>query len=298
MSEAIDESAAPAARPAPAAKKKSDLVPRLVTAVVAVPLLLAVLFLAPSWGFFVVVVVAGAISAWEYCSITYGEELPAGKALAAALTVGVQGTMYFAWPWLPEALTAAALIVFLFFLFAYRDQGRVSHQVASTLTAVVYGGLMFGALALLHRDAQAAGPWWIVLALVVIWFSDTGAYFAGRAFGKHKLYEAVSPNKTVEGALGGVAASIAGAFACNFLFAAWTDHWTVLPWWAVLLVAGVGNVLGQTGDLFESLIKRAHGVKDSGTIIYGHGGMLDRIDALIFAAPWFYYCFARILTPG
>ena len=296
MSEVIDDPAAP---PAPAKKKKkSDLVPRLVTAIVAVPILLAIIFAAPSWGFFLLVAAAGAISAWEYCNITYGDELPSGKVLAGVLTVGVQVVMYFAWAWLPEALTAAALTICLFFLFAYRDQQRVSHQLASTLTAVLYAGLAFGALALLHRDAGAAGPWWIVLALVVIWFSDTGAYFAGRAFGKHKLYEAVSPNKTVEGALGGVAASIGGAFACNYLFAMWSDSWVVLDWWAVLLVAVVGNALGQTGDLFESLVKRAHGVKDSGTIIYGHGGMLDRIDALIFAAPWFYYCFARILTTG
>jgi phosphatidate cytidylyltransferase len=123
--------------------------------------------------------------------------------------------------------------------------------------------------------------------MIIVWSGDTGAYFAGKAFGKHKLYEAVSPNKTIEGSLGGIAASIGVAFLFNYLFA-FDSRWIPLEAWQVLLLAIPANLLGQLGDLCESIIKRAHDVKDSGTIIPGHGGMLDRIDGLIFASPWVY----------
>lgn len=274
-----------------AKEKKSDLGARLITAVVAIPLILAVLFAAPAWTFTLVIAGAGAISAWEYCQITYGDELPAGPWVSAALTLPLVLVMHFAPAHTVAALLAALTALFLFVLFGWRDQERATHQLGSSVTALVYGGLMLGCLALMRQVTGEAGPLWVVLCLAIIWGSDTGAYFAGRALGKHKLYEAVSPNKTIEGALGGVATSVLFTLGFDLLYAEalGLEAWTRLELWQVLLLAIPGNFLGQTGDLCESLIKRAHGVKDSGTIIYGHGGMLDRIDALIFASPWFYY---------
>ena len=277
-------------------KKKSDLLPRLVTAIVALPLLLALLFWAPSWAFLILVSIAGAISAWEYCTITYSKELPGGAWVTALVTCGVIHAIY----WLDAAfslwvLIGAAVVLFLYFLFAHADQPRSTHQLGSSITAVVYAGGMLSGLALLHTITGAAGPLWVVLGLGIIWGSDTGAYFAGKAFGKHKLYPSVSPNKTVEGALGGMVSSVLITFGFDALFAATSEAWPLLEAWHIVVLAIVANFLGQTGDLCESLIKRAHGVKDSGTIIYGHGGMLDRIDALIFASPWFYVFTAFIL---
>jgi phosphatidate cytidylyltransferase len=111
------------------------------------------------------------------------------------------------------------------------------------------------------------------------WGSDTGAYFAGRFFGKHKLAPRVSPSKTIEGAVGGMAASILVAVI-------WQVVWlhNELPLWHAVVLAAIANVFGQSGDLVESLIKRSTGVKDSGSILPGHGGLLDRIDALMFTA--------------
>ena len=105
---------------------------------------------------------------------------------------------------------------------------------------------------------------------------------AGKFLGKRKLYPAVSPNKTWAGAVGGVAAAIAGGVAL--------ERWRMqgLAWIDVAMLAGVGSVLGQLGDLAESLIKRSRGVKDSGAILPGHGGLLDRVDAVLFIAPYFY----------
>ena len=270
-------------------KKKSDLVPRVVTAVVAIPLLLALFLYAPAWAFLILIAAAGAISAWEYCNITIGEEMPIAKWLVAAMTGGVISVMYFFPQHLVPTLLGVAISYFLFILFAHKDQPRSTHHIGSGITAMIYGGLMFGCIALLRQKGGDVGQLWVILALAIVWGSDTGAYFAGRAFGKHKLYPSVSPNKTIEGALGGVVTSVLFTLGFDALFVATSEAWVSLELWQVFLIAIPGNLLAQTGDLCESLIKRAHGVKDSGTIIYGHGGMLDRIDALIFASPWFYY---------
>lgn len=288
-------------------EKKSDLAPRLITAAVAIPILLYIIFVAPKWGFFALLVWAGATSVWEYCSITYGDTNRGGKVATTIVGIGAFSTLY----WSPEsfifALCGATIAIFLYFLFRYQDQKTVSHEIGASVTGLVYGAILVGTLALLNRDAGTAGPFWILLSLALVWISDTGAYFSGRAFGKRKLYEAVSPNKSVEGAIGGFLSTLAIAFGFNALFSLASDgvqtqllgmsflsvdlSWTPLTPVQVLILAIPANILAQIGDLAESLIKRAHGVKDSGTIVYGHGGILDRIDALIFAAPWVYYCF-------
>src|SRR6185312_9994411 len=122
----------------------------------------------------------------------------------------------------------------------------------------------------------------VVLVLVVAWLADTGGYFAGRFLGKAKLYEAVSPKKTWAGAIGGLAGSLIGVIVLKLAFA------TYLEWIDVVLIAIPGGILGQLGDLAESLIKRSVGVKDSGALLPGHGGILDRIDAVLFIAPYVY----------
>ena len=150
------------------------------------------------------------------------------------------------------------------------------------LAGPLYVGGLLATLALLHRHSH--GGEWVLLALLLAWLGDTGAYFAGRALGRRSLFKTVSPTKTVEGGLGGIAGSLVGALTAHFLF---------LPELGLVQAFGlslVGGSLGQIGDLCESLIKRSAGVKDSGRILPGHGGFLDRIDALLFtsAATWIY----------
>ncbi len=292
---------------------KSDLAPRLITAVVAIPILLYLIFAGPLWAFALLIGWAAATSTWEYVNITIGKEFPTASWLMAALGAGLFSVMYWAPAHLVGALAAGVLVPFLVFLFAHKDQKRVTHLMGSAVTGLVYGSVLLGTVALLRRETGTAGPFWIFLTLAIVWIGDTGAYFAGRAFGKHKLYPSVSPNKTIEGAAGGFLCSLGFAALCNYGFASivgldgysnalfgqeWLTielSWSQLSITDILLVAIPANLLGQLGDLAESLVKRAHGVKDSGTIIYGHGGMLDRIDALIFAAPWVYYCAVVLL---
>ena len=286
--------------------KKSDLGPRLVTAAVAIPILLYIIFVAPLWAFFALILWAAPTGAWEYCNMTFGKEAPRLRDVTTVVSAGVFSVMY----WAPEhaiaALCAGVLAVMLFVLFTWKDLAAASHQMAMSVTGIVYGAMMLGTLALLSRDTGDASGFWVLMTLALVWSSDTGAYFTGRAIGKRKLYPSVSPNKSVEGAIGGFVWTIGFAFGFNALFtyaaadgyhAQWFGLeffsvdlvWKERNWWQVLLMAIPANLLGQTGDLVESLIKRAHGVKDSGTVIYGHGGLLDRVDALIFAAPWVYY---------
>src|SRR5690606_4499891 len=138
-------------------------------------------------------------------------------------------------------------------------------------------------LALIKRDFHGHGADVLVLVLLVAWLGDTGAYFAGRFFGKRKLYPAVSPKKTWAGAIGGVMGSVLAAAVVKLGL---MDG--VLSWTDVLLIAIPGAVLGQMGDLVESLVKRSTGVKDSGALLPGHGGILDRVDAVLFLAPYVY----------
>jgi phosphatidate cytidylyltransferase len=134
-------------------------------------------------------------------------------------------------------------------------------------------------LTVLRKTLGAHGSGLVLLALGLAWLADTGAYFAGRFFGRHKLYEVVSPKKTIEGALGGLLGSLVWAVIASVSFLR-----GVLPLAHAVPLAIAAGVLGQAGDLGESLLKRSTGVKDSGAIVPGHGGVLDRVDALIVTA--------------
>ena len=192
------------------------------------------------------------------------------------------------------ALTAAfaVLVPGLYFLFKFRDIPSVAGRFAATVTGIVYAGFLTTYLAKLKLiDPNHRGDT-VVLVLLVAWIADTGGYFAGRFLGKAKLYEAVSPKKTWAGAWGGLAGSLAGVVVLKLTFADW------LTWIDVFAIAIPGGILGQLGDLTESLIKRSVNVKDSGALLPGHGGILDRIDAVLFIAPYVYgYLVVRGVGP-
>ncbi len=278
--------------PTPTPKKKSDLIPRVITAVVAVPLLLWLLLAGPPWAFAILIAAAVVVAAWELVSMVQGGEGRLAQVITCIACLGLAAAIYLTSSptQAPDGHVVLAtasggiLAIFIAHLFSFKEIEKVSLHVGTGALALVYCAVMPTMLALLFRDAGDDGPAWVLMSMAVVWGSDTGAYFAGRAFGKHKLAPRVSPKKTIEGAVGGLLTSVVAVFVFKY---------TLLPQlelWQVFVVAIPANILGQIGDLCESVIKRAHGVKDSGVIIYGHGGLLDRIDALIFAIPWFYVC--------
>lgn len=170
--------------------------------------------------------------------------------------------------------------LFAAWFFSGRDIKDALVQIACTLLGVVYvgGGLGFMLLVV----CQEGGRFMLLFIFSVIWFGDIAAYYVGKNLGTHLLAPKVSPGKTIEGAVGGIAGSLAGGLA------AWAWFYNEISLTHSLIVIVICGIIGQFGDLAESILKRSAGVKDSGTLIPGHGGLLDRIDSLMFAAPAFY----------
>lgn len=190
-----------------------------------------------------------------------------------------------------KKIGATFLVLFLGILLAemFRKSVNAFQNIAATLLGALYTCIPFALLVNTGVDAQGHyAPWTIMGFFFIIWASDTGAYFAGRSFGKHKLAERLSPKKTVEGFIGGIIASALVAFILShYNSTLGINAWIVC---GILLA-----VAGTAGDLFESMLKRQLGVKDSGTILPGHGGILDRFDSTYFAAP-VYWMFIKLLS--
>ncbi|MGD0525603.1 MAG: phosphatidate cytidylyltransferase [Polyangiaceae bacterium] len=255
----------------------SNLVMRLATAAVGVPIILALIYIAPPWGFYLLVLGASLVGAQELFAMTHpGDRL--SQAVGVLVSAAASGAVY-CWSGDARVLVTVILVVPLFGpLFTLVRLGAIE-TAAFRAFALGFGPLFIAVplamLALMRVNLGAAGSGSVILALGLSWFADTGAYFAGRFLGKHKLYEAVSPKKTVEGAVGGLVAAVFWAVLGCFWYL------PTLPITHAIPLAIVGGVLGQAGDLAESLLKRSTGVKDSGAIVPGHGGILDRVDALI-----------------
>ena len=186
-----------------------------------------------------------------------------------------------------------ALTLFLPFSYQiFRDQVNVAFlSVASTLLGVVYIGWAFGHHLILLRDLSGAGRGLVFFLLVTIWLGDTAAYIFGRWFGTHKLSPRISPGKTIEGTIAGL---VFGALGGLGVWSFFLKDIVSLP--HALVLGILLGIVGQLGDLSESVIKRSADVKDSGHLIPGHGGLLDRCDSLIFSAPVLYYYFVYLIT--
>ena len=187
---------------------------------------------------------------------------------------------------------ALALTLFLPFSYQiFRDQVNVAFlSVASTLLGAVYIGWAFGYHLILLRDISEVGSRLICFLLVVIWLGDTAAYLFGKRFGKHKLSPKISPGKTIEGTIAGLVFGALGGLGVWSFFLKDT-----LSFPHVLILGVLLGIVGQLGDLSESIIKRSADAKDSGQLIPGHGGLLDRCDSLIFSAPVLYYYFVYLV---
>ncbi len=258
-------------------KANSNLAVRIATAAVGAPLIIWLLYKGAPWGFYLLVLPATLIGAWELFNMTHpgdrkAQAMGVGMSAVASLATYVSDgdtrvllTMIVAVPLAGPLLTLVRL----------GDMKTAALRASAMGFGPLYIGIPLTLLAVLRRDLGADGPGYVVLTIMFAWFGDTGGYFAGRFLGKHKLYEAVSPKKTVEGAIGGLGGSVLGAMLAHFWFL------PSLPLVHGVVLALVAGALGQAGDLGESVLKRSTGVKDSGAIVPGHGGILDRVDALL-----------------
>lgn len=261
-----------------------NLAKRVATAAVLVPAVLAAIYLDPTpWAVTLFAAAVAWVSLDEYLRMA----LPVTDEDSAGLlrvVTGVLGAAIVVLPvvWGPGQVLPPLLMVSAIAL-GFAALGRPSQlpdagrHFGVCLSGLVYVPLLMSVVPLLKAIGK---PHWIVLTLAIAFFSDTVAYFFGRAFGKHKLYEAVSPKKTIQGAFGGVLGSLMATVGLGSM---WLAPDLSIP--HALVLGVVANICGQAGDLVESMIKRTYGVKDSSNLLPGHGGMLDRIDAMVYVAP-------------
>ena len=263
---------------------------RLATAAVALPLLVWLIVWNPGSSFVWLVAAAALVGVGEFCAMAFptdpwdrGFGMASGALLLSAMLVPTQERFAMAL----SAVVVAGLVLAL----ARKDDLR--HGVDAlglTLLGSLYAAFLLPHYVWMHalpdpvQIGRPLGGWrWVILTVVIAMAGDVGGYFGGRWFGRRKLMPTVSPGKTIEGTVGAVLANLAGGTVCKFVF-----FHTLSGPEVVGLSLAVG-CLAQVGDLCESMLKRAFGAKDSGWIIPGHGGVLDRIDSLVFPAPLVYY---------
>jgi phosphatidate cytidylyltransferase len=260
---------------------------RVASAVVGLPLVVVVIVWLPPAVFGGFALAAGALALYEYGGLLL-PDWKLGRLAVVNVGVAYAGALY-GWPDMALVAAMGAVIAICAVALWTNDVARAGSRLGQALFGVLYVGTLIVALPLLRRDVPH-GSLWALASLAVTFANDTGAYFVGRAFGKHKLAPAISPGKTVEGAVGGLGAGLVIMYVAKQTF---FSELTILD---VLVVGVVAAVLGPVGDLVESLLKRSVGAKDSGRLIPGHGGMLDRIDALLFVGAYI-YVHARYFHP-
>ena len=252
---------------------------RLVSGVALAASAGALIWFLPPPGLLVVALVVAGLAFVEYARLARAVEAPLPWLPSLAATLAACAAVALPWVHVPSLFGVITVALAVSLMTSGRHGAPLVHGAAAGILAPVYIGLPLGALVGIH---QLAGREGVLTLIATVAASDTFQYYTGRTFGKRPLAPTISPKKTIEGAIGG--------FVLAPLALVALAHW-FLPQLhpAAVWVAGLGIVMaGIAGDLFESSFKRAAGMKDSGTLIPGHGGVLDRIDALLFCAPLFY----------
>ena len=252
---------------------------RWLTALIAIPILVYVIGFGPRWLFHSLLCAAAIVSFTEFSGITGGR---GSKVILCGNSFLI--FLLFAVIYARQVLFVPIIIVLWVFLpmvwlmMHKPTPGKeLTAEIARAVFGSVYVALPLAMLSLI--DFRPKGSIWVFFLLSVIFASDTGAFYFGRQFGKHKLHKAVSPGKSWEGAMGGLVSSV--AVAVFFLLVSRLHSLDA----GIIILTLLLSAMGQIGDLSESLLKRNHGIKDSGSILPGHGGILDRIDGLLFAIP-------------
>lgn len=255
---------------------------RLLTAAVFIPILLLLILYPLHLPLAIFIFCAGTIGLTEYTGIVFARQLPE-KVLTVALGAIVLGAALFGPPeCLSAALALAVIAAMLWVLFTRPDFEMGLRDAGLVLLGILYLSFLLPHFAKL-KNLPPNGPYWVIFVIAIGMLGDTFGYFVGRSIGRHKLSPHVSPGKTVEGAAGILLGSLIAGILCRFILLRDT------PLQEIIVLSLILGVLGQLGDLSESVIKRAFTVKESGWIFPGHGGVLDRIDSLLFPVAFLYY---------
>ena len=264
---------------------------RILTALVLIPLVVLLVFLAPDW--LVTLAVAGValLAAWEYLGIAQAAGSKPAR-IPVLIAIALLFAISFFYPdRLAAGVGALALALFVYCAFSSEVE-RILVDSASAVFCLIYTGLTLISVPLLRSSED--GKWQVTFLLCSVWAGDIVALYVGRALGRRKLAPRLSPGKTWAGAVGSLLGSLLVTIGLLALALQLVKRDMMAlafpgPVWRWLILAVIVNIAAQAGDLAESGLKRSAGVKDSGTLLPGHGGVLDRIDALLLAAPVLWY---------
>jgi len=267
----------------------SPHIKRWITGIIAVPILLAVILYGDEGVFagFIIIIILGAVS--EYNKMVFDEESSWEKWEGLAISFLFSLAVFSGDERIILAVTAfSVMIVFMLFLLRINTHSFDFAPLSRLVLGFMYIPFMLSHFILIRKSDE--GIVWIFLILVIAFSGDIAAFYVGRTMGKRKLLPLVSPGKTVEGTIALFIGCVGGCLLFRSVFypSLSVIHAVIIGLW--------GGILGQLGDLCESMIKRASGVKDSGSFLIGHGGLLDRLDCLIFIAPFVYYYRLFIIT--
>ena len=252
---------------------------RLVVAVLLLPLFYFSVMGLPEWCFFALLLTVSALAQWELYSMYRITGLMKNSGMLFGVLMLVAA--YISRDPFPPVFMFAVMVISAIRLFGFRDPSSSLRDIAFTLLALFYiPGLLAFQVLLRHN-----GPQWIIFLYGCVWISDSAAYYVGKSIGKRKLYREISPNKTVAGAMGSLIGGSLSGWMLNMVLvrSMWTGE--------SLVVGAIIGAVTIIGDLVESMFKRDAGVKDSSSIVPGHGGILDKIDGVLFAGPVLYLVF-------
>lgn len=264
-------------------KSMSPHLKRWITALIAVPILIAVIIYGGSVVFAVLIAAVSLAGVYEYNRMAFGSDLLPNKIMTIVsasliLLAAAAGETYMLFP----LVTFSVMAVLMFNLVQTPKKSGIDMAAAGrTLFGILYIPVLMSHFILIRRTEY--GVVWVFFILVLAFAGDVAAYYVGRKFGKRKLLPEVSPGKSVEGTIALVAGSVIGCLVYRQLF------FPMLTVTHTAILGLVGSIAGQLGDLSESALKREAGVKDSGFFLPGHGGILDRLDCLMFIAPFVFY---------
>ena len=264
----------------------SNLSQRILTAIVGIVLILALIIYGGELGVTLLALLGCMGALYEYFVINFSfSEQRLQRWVGILIGICLSMLIVFQSSWLYEGISLFFIFIFVFYLSLTHLYGgnhsKLFSDLASTLAGIFFVSFLFSFLPKIR--ALDDGIYWIFLVFLIPWLSDTAAYFVGRAWGVRKLAPSISPHKTKEGAVAGLLVAVLGVFLYKlFIFSS-------LSLFDCLVLGLVGSLFSQVGDLFESFIKRAFAVKDSGAVIPGHGGILDRFDGVLFCGPFLYF---------
>ncbi len=256
---------------------------RVYAALIFIPLFYGILRYLPPVTFFLLVLVAGVLALGEFYRLHFQERHLVPITLGGFAGLGLL-LASAQWPYVMSDRAPLMATLLLTLLIPYAFQADIRRSLLDS-AVLVFGALYIG-LTLSYLPLTRSlpdGAFLIFFLVLITWAGDTGAYYAGTILGRHRLAPRISPNKTVEGLIGGLILSVIMAHVARAWF---VPAFSLVDCWILGILLTVAGVIG---DLTESLLKRSAGVKDSGGLIPGHGGMLDRLDSLLFTAPTFYY---------